>query len=289
MELNDQQMRYFETFGLLQFPGLFADEADAIIAAFDQVWADHGGGHHGEEHDRERRSALVPFIDQSEYLSALLDDPRIEGIASSLLGEDFNYGASDGNFYVGDTDWHSDWAWPETRGTSNRSYLSIKMAFYLEPVTRDSGCLRVVPGSHFVGDGFADGLQDTISNRDAGGSDDLLGVRGSSVPAFALESRPGDMVVFNHSLKHSSWGGGDRRRMFTINLEQRYREEDLGALREQLGKLSRFWIEQAYGDVMVRTAGPQRMRHLEQRMANDGHLKELAEKARSEMAEPSRG
>ena len=289
MQLSEQQMRYFETFGFLIFPGLLAGEAGAIAAAFEQVWAEHGSGHDGREHDRRQRSALVPFIDHNEYLSALLDDPRIEGIASSLLGDDFNYTGSDGNFYVGDTGWHSDWRWPEERGTNNRQYLSIKMAFYLDPVTRDSGCLRVVPGSHLVGDGFADVLQDTIGNREAGGSDALFAVHGSEVPAFALESRQGDVVVFNHSLKHGSWGGGDRRRMFTINQEQRYLEEDVGLLREQMAKLSRFWIERAYGDVMIRTAGPRRMRHLEQRLANDDHLPELARNARMEMDEPARG
>ena len=36
-------------------------------------------------------------------------------------------------------------------------------------------------------------------------------------------------------------------------------------------------------------AGPQRMRHLEQVMANDGHMAELARQARERMAEPSRG
>jgi hypothetical protein len=40
---------------------------------------------------------------------------------------------------------------------------------------------------------------------------------------------------------------------------------------------------------MVRTAGQQRQRHLEQVMANDGHLAELARKARETMPEPSRG
>lgn len=40
---------------------------------------------------------------------------------------------------------------------------------------------------------------------------------------------------------------------------------------------------------MVATAGPERMRHLEQVMANDGHLAELSRKARETMDEPSRG
>ena len=40
---------------------------------------------------------------------------------------------------------------------------------------------------------------------------------------------------------------------------------------------------------MMATAGAGRLVHLEQGMANDGHLAELAAKARGEMAEPSRG
>ena len=108
MKLSQQQLAYFETFGFLLLPGLLADEVAEIIRRFENVWAANGGGHHGSEHDRQRRSALVPFIDQDEYLSAMLDDPRIDGIASSILGDNYNYTASDGNFYVGNTGWHSD-------------------------------------------------------------------------------------------------------------------------------------------------------------------------------------
>jgi hypothetical protein len=40
---------------------------------------------------------------------------------------------------------------------------------------------------------------------------------------------------------------------------------------------------------MIRTAGSERMVHLEQMLANDGHLAELSRRKRAEMAEPSRG
>ena len=39
----------------------------------------------------------------------------------------------------------------------------------------------------------------------------------------------------------------------------------------------------------INTASPERMVHLEQNLANDGHLKELVAAARAKMAEPSRG
>ncbi len=46
---------------------------------------------------------VATFADRSEYLSGLIDDPRIAGPVASILGCDYNYAASDGNYYVGDT------------------------------------------------------------------------------------------------------------------------------------------------------------------------------------------
>lgn len=276
MVLTEQQHNFFNTFGYLGFPGLLADRAAEIDAAFEGVWDGRGGGHNGKPHDGTARSCIVPFIDQSEVLSSLLDDPRIHGIATSLLGDDFNYMGSDGNYYVGDTPWHSDGWHPKT--------LHIKIAFYLDPLTRDTGALRVIPGSHRLGDHFADNLQKQIRQ-----SPELWGVEGPHLPAIALETKPGDILLFNHNTKHAAFGGSKSRRMFTINLCQRYPEERIQELRDYISGAARFWIDRVYGPAMVRTAGPQRQRHLEQVMANDGHLAELARKARETMPEPSRG
>ena len=98
-----------------------------------------------------------------------------------------------------------------------------------------------------------------------------------------------DSVCFNHNTKHAAFGGGKARRMFTINLCQRYPAEMLGDLRDYIGGAARFWIDRTYGKTMVETAESDRMHHLEQVMANDGHLAELSRKARETMAEPSRG
>src|SRR4051812_34611705 len=143
--LTDAQIRFFETFGYIGLPGLMADRVAEISGAFDEIFKKHGGGHGGRAHDAKQRSCIIRFIDHSDALSSLLDDPRIEGLIASLLGDDFNYVGSDGNYYVGDTNWHSDGWHATTR------YL--KVAFYLDPLTRDTGALRVIPGSHRDGDG----------------------------------------------------------------------------------------------------------------------------------------
>ena len=83
--LSEQQVSFFEMFGYRKFPGLFSDRIDAIIEVFEENWRRHGGGHHGQPHDGTARSCLVPFVDRSEYLCTLLDDPRLLGIAYSLV------------------------------------------------------------------------------------------------------------------------------------------------------------------------------------------------------------
>ncbi len=183
---------------------------------------------------------------------------------------------SDGNLYAGDTSWHSD-GW-------HREITHIKLAFYLDPVGRDTGCLRVIPGSHRIGDKFSDALQAEIYQ-----SQENWNLPDRDAPCVALETRPGDVVLFNHNLKHSAFGGSARRRMFTINCCQRYPGRLLPELRDYIAGAARFWIERAYGDAMINTAGPQRMVHLEQNLANDGHLKALVAASRAKMTEPSRG
>ena len=276
-----KQLAFFETFGFIKFPGAFKKEAQDIISSFEEVWADNGGGHAGEHHDFKRRSAIAPFIDQDEYLSALIDHPLIEGMANVILEANCNYTGSDGNFYVGDTNWHSD----NFRG----QYRAIKMAFYLDPVTKDTGCLRVVPGSHIHTDQYAQALHEVTPFSVSNDNEEVWGVHGSDVPAYPIESEPGDLLVFDQAIKHSSWGGGDRRRMFTINWSERYKEKDQEALRESIAGMAAFWHDRAYGTVMIETASSARMVHLEQRLANDDHLPQLLAEAKKEMVEPSRG
>ena len=253
-----------------------ADRIDEIIADFEEVWKQNGGGHNGRPHDGSARSCIIQFIDRHARLSSLLDDERIRGIAESLLGDDFNYTGSDGNYYAGNTNWHSD-GW-------HRDIRHVKIAFYLDALNRDTGCLRVIPGSHKIGDAFAQALQERI-----GESRQLWNIEGTEIPAQVLETRPGDIVCFNHNTKHASFGGSERRRMFTINLSQHYPESRIEELRDYVGGAARFWVEKAYGPAMVDTASPERLRHLEQIMANDDHLPELSRRARARMKEPSRG
>lgn len=107
----------------------------------------------------------------------------------------------------------------------------------------------MIPGSHILDDTYASRVTKLMGTG---------GVDGSSLPATAVETKPGDVVVFNHNCKHAAFGGGGKRRMFTMNLCQRYPQEKLGDLRKYLEGIARFLVDRPYGEIMIATAGPER-------------------------------
>ena len=267
MQPTEQQLNHFHTFGFVAIRELFApDEISWITDEFEQVVEIHGGDHDGSKH-----TGTVPAVDHSARLCTLLDDARILGIASAILGDDFNYAGGDANFYVGETRWHPDGNYPDL--------FAIKLAFYLDPLTRDTGCLRVLPASHRADSAWrTEGMQP----RDA---EALWGIPSSEVPGdVALETKPGDLLVFNHNTFHASFGGANRRRMFTMNLHKRGKTEaELARIDEYLrhhgtlargiriggkftgnGKNNMYSHFSMYTDVMLDTATPERLRHLSQ-------------------------
>ena len=86
MQLTTQQISFFDTFGYLVLPGLVANDIDWITSEFEAVFQGRG-----VVHDGSKRSTVVPFIDQREQLSTLLDHPNVTGLIGSLIGDDFNH------------------------------------------------------------------------------------------------------------------------------------------------------------------------------------------------------
>jgi hypothetical protein len=255
MQLTEQQKRFFNTFGYLVMPKLFsAREIGDITAAFETSIQQHGGGN---KHDGSQRTMFLGPIERIPAMNTLLDEPRITGLIGSVIGEEFNYCSGDGNYYTGDTGWHPDGNWGEL--------FAIKVAFYLDPVRRDTGALRVIPGScnpdHLV----------RKQKIDPSRSKDLFGVEPRDFPGnVALESDPGDVVIFNHDTYHAAFGGSARRRMFTMNCTRRG-HDDIG-----IAKVKTYLSVHTptahkfptgtgmYYQCLRDTAGPERLRHMEQ-------------------------
>jgi ectoine hydroxylase-related dioxygenase (phytanoyl-CoA dioxygenase family) len=200
--LSAAQQAHFETFGFIVLRQAFnPDEVARITREFDQGLAED---RRGEEFSGERRQAVFAVVEKR--MPWLVEDDRIYEAIEQLLGLGFVWIGSDSNLYVGDTGWHPD--------GSMLSYGRIKVAFYLDPVGKDTGCLRVIPGSHKPP--LHEDLK-PLSEQRQDPTKSPFGVEPRDVPCFPLESQPGDVVFFNQNTWHSSFGGRTGRRMFTLN------------------------------------------------------------------------
>ena len=210
--LTPEQKLHFETFGFIVLRQAFSpDEIVRIGQEFDDVlMADR----QGREFDGVKRQAVLGFIEKRLLLTQLVEDDRIYEPLEQLLGPGFVWVGSDGNLYVGDTNWHPD--------GSNLGYMRIKVAFYLDPVTKETGCLRVIPGSHRLP--LHEDLKPLMERR----ADPVapFSVAPRELPCFPLESQPGDVVFFNQNLWHAAFGGRTGRRMFTMNFSAKPTEEN---------------------------------------------------------------
>jgi hypothetical protein len=223
-QLTAQQVAFYQTFGFLHLPGLFEAEIDLISEGFDDVFGreqphslDPSNEYHHARDDRyadELRSIIPSFIDKSEKLEWLRRDPRIRGIARDLLGPEYVYAESDGNIMRCDVYWHLD------AFGAFAEHDHIKLFFYLEPLRRDAGALRMIPGTQFAKGPYAKTLRQGLV-RDPSRATDVYGVPVDEIPSWTLEVDPGDVIVGNFRTIHASFNGRPGRRLFTVNFGAR--------------------------------------------------------------------
>jgi hypothetical protein len=133
------------------------------------------------------RFLYVPMMCERTPVSLELLD-RFAVMAAELLGRPVLPGRAKGTRYYGDTGWHRD---------SEHPIASLGFITYLEPASAASGALHVVPGSHADREMALPGL-------------------GSCGPIEAIETHPGDVIVFDEHLMHGS-NGGDERRQWRVD------------------------------------------------------------------------
>ena len=217
--LTDGQIAHFDAFGFLFLSQLLTpDEVATMKRESDEIFDEIRGG---EVFDGKSRDAIQPFFERRPFLASLLDDDRIHSIPESLLGPDFFLYGSEGNLHVGDTQWHG--AQITGDPSEDSEVKSVKVAFYVDPLNRDNGSLRIIPGSHQRP--FADRLQ-VLSGQYQNPSFHPLGVSGSDMPGVALETQPGDVAVFTESVFHGAFGGGPGRHQHAVSFGKRPETEE---------------------------------------------------------------
>ena len=270
MTLSREQLNFFDTFGYLLIRQLFSpSEMEKIIEGFEWSIQNYGGG---KNHDGENRTTFPGPIEHTPEMCTILDHPSILGLIGGILGEDFNYAGGDGNYYSGNTNWHPDGNWGRL--------FAVKTAFYLDPLTRETGAVRLIPGSH-RSDHFIRQEQIDVNN-----SLELFGIPPTEFPgSIAVETDPGDIVIFNHDLYHASFGGDARRRMFTINCTRQAKTpEDLEMVYQHMKGLMNWYNEHSavgfdfsmepsvFYSTIIDTADKNRMVHLYQPMEIYGQV-----------------
>lgn len=249
--LTVNQLAQFEVFGFLVLKGLLAPKE------IERATADYEVGYAVARESMER-SGIRGQLNWSNlgpgtpFLASLLEDERFFGAAQQILGEDAVGSFSNANSFDGDrTEWHPDVVHPDWRG--------IKFGFYLQTQDRNSGALRLIPGSHK--EPLLSDLRKVALKESVEGIVDAAGLSVEDVPAFAAESEPGDVVLFDNHTWHASYGGGKNRKMCTLGYfaspknasqDEAVREMVVAAaqLTDKFPHVARHWqwIENAGGD-----------------------------------------
>lgn len=213
--LTPQQKAHFETFGFVCLRQLFtAAEIDALRREAEAIW----------QAERSQRGladdaylSMAPFVERSPALLTLPADDRIYCVVEDLLGPGFLWSGSEGNTGVAQANkfhaWHSD-----RPGEAKPDYRRVKVMIYLTPVAKESGCLRVIPGSHKPP--LYHELTALNEPRDDT-SEQLFGVAGQDLPAFPLETTPGDVIFFDHYIYHGVYKGDGTRRYIAMKFVSR--------------------------------------------------------------------
>ena len=204
--LTDSQITQFEVFGFLVLKGMLTSgEIARARCDFDVgLTAAQEGMNRFGIRGQLNWSNLRP---ETPFLASLLEDQRFFGVAQQLLGEDSVGYYANSNSFTGDrTEWHPDVIHPDWRG--------IKLAFYLQPLKANSGALRFIPGSHK--EPLLSDIKKVSLRESNDGEIDTSGLDVDEVPAFAAESDPGDVVLFDNHTWHASYGGGKNRRMCSL-------------------------------------------------------------------------
>jgi hypothetical protein len=196
MQLSTEQRLHFQTYGYVVLNSWIPYPALKILEKETSSALTRSDGN-GPMLQRNECASLAMGND-TPLLSAALENPLFLETAKALYGPKLLGIATYVTSHVGDTGWHADSPAAEPRG--------IKFSIYLDDVERNSGALRVIPGSH------RNPLHDTVRNhlRNKRETED------NEVPVMVCPSKPGDVIAFDLRLFHAALGGGSDRRVINL-------------------------------------------------------------------------
>ena len=216
-----QQIAFYKAFGFVVLRRKFSKEDVADIASdFNAVMQDCV-----DEYTNEHQQAVCAIEHQPNFKRLL---PRLMANVEQILGPGFVMMGSNSYTYAScGTPWHADLGWHPSMFKGGKEapvghyYNGLKIGIYLDPLTHDTGCLRVIPASHMLPDKCLDLIApihgDVPSNFSDDGTIKGFNISPVEVPCYAVESEPGDVIFFNNQTWHASFGGKAGKRMIQID------------------------------------------------------------------------
>ena len=204
--LSSGQIAHFHTFGYLVIRQAFTgDEVRELIREAAAACAQKLGRDIGEEEWLWEGD----FVESRPALMRLVADDRIFMALEELLGDRLIWIGSEGMWGIDpklvDHTWHFD----GYKTSQHLDYPRTKVMLYLDPQKKDTGALRVIPGSHR--DPFHEALL-PLQDAHNDGDTHCFGADGPRIPGCAIETEPGDIVFFNQWLYHAVYGKAGKRR-----------------------------------------------------------------------------
>ena len=229
--LSPGQVSHFKSFGFLFIRQLFsAKEVEDITTTADNLWLKLRDG---QSLDPEQGQGEGTFVERDAALTNMVTDARIYEAAESILGPGFIWAGSEGNVTVNsEHPWH-----PDRPGDHDEvSYTRLKVNLYLDPITEENGCLRVIPGSHRMP--LHQEIEPDSMHQRRGLPVRPFDVPGPNMPSVSLESYPGDAIFFSQSIWHAIFNGWAGRRYIALKFAARPQTENhLASLRHYAGNI----------------------------------------------------
>ena len=236
--LTDLQVSQFQETGFLPaFPVLSADHALHLRANLESFEAENDGVLTGSL--RFKNHLLF------KWLSDLIRSPRILDVVEDIIGPDIMVWSTD--WWIKEANspqfvsWHQD---SQYWGLDTDKLVTVWVA--LSPSTIESGCMRVLPGSHLGPD---------LAHEETYHNDNML-TRGQSIDdinedkAVNLVVDTGKAVLFAFRIAHASYPNktDDRRvglaiRYIPPDTQQQYSDQDSAALVRGVDNHQHFELE----------------------------------------------
>ena len=141
--LTEDQIHHFRVFGFILLRQVLNEtETEELGRLADVIWT----AELGHKPTEDEHVSIAPFLELHPAALPMIEDDRFYTPMVQLLGQDMIWSGSEG---VQGTmtrrpfhHWHADRPGPQELG-----YLRIKIMMYLDPMRKNAGALRVIPGS----------------------------------------------------------------------------------------------------------------------------------------------